>query len=74
MHPEHHEVALSSSDSRLVEGFAWAKAQALAYVSIGDPVGDWYEAALPGRQAFCIARRGAPEHRRTGARTGALHP
>jgi hypothetical protein len=34
--------------------FAWAKNQALAYVFTGDPVGDWYEAALPGREAFCM--------------------
>jgi len=47
-------LSLSSSDSHLVEAFQWAKTQALAYVFQGDPVGDWYEAALPGRQAFCM--------------------
>jgi hypothetical protein len=26
----------------------------LAYAFTGDPVGPWYEAALPGRQAFCM--------------------
>lgn len=26
----------------------------MAYAFSGDPVGDWYEAALPGRQAFCM--------------------
>ena len=48
------QVTLDSSNRRLVEGFQWAKAQALAYVFEGDPVGDWYEAALPGREAFCM--------------------
>src|SRR5580704_11395143 len=38
-------VALESSDSRLVEGFRWAKHQALTYVFTADPVGLWYEAA-----------------------------
>jgi len=47
-------VELESSDGRLTEGFRWAKNQALAYVSTGDPVGLWYEAALPGRHAFCM--------------------
>ena len=35
-------------------GFAWAKEQALAYSHEGDLVGEWYEAALPDRQAFCM--------------------
>lgn len=47
-------VRFESSDQRLVAGFNWAKQQALAYVFTGDPVGDWYEAALPGRSAFCM--------------------
>lgn len=52
--PRESALALRSSDSRLVEAFQWAKGQALAYVFDGDPVGPWYEAALPGRQAFCM--------------------
>lgn len=32
----------------------WAKEQALAYAFEDDPVGLWYEAALPGREAFCM--------------------
>ncbi|GLH72256.1 hypothetical protein GETHLI_07580 [Geothrix limicola] len=48
------ELELTSSDADLVKGFAWAKKQALAYVFEGDPVGPWYEAALPGRMAFCM--------------------
>lgn len=43
------------SDNVLLErGFYWAKAMALSYVREGDPVGDWYEAALPGRDSFCM--------------------
>jgi hypothetical protein len=37
-----------------VQAFDWAKKQALSYVFDGDPVGLWYEAALPGRRAFCM--------------------
>lgn len=47
-------VELKTSDARLAAAFEWARRQALAYASTGDPVGDWYEAALPGRQAFCM--------------------
>ena len=45
---------LRTSDSRLSAAFDWARRQALAYALTGDPVGDWYEAALPGREAFCM--------------------
>lgn len=49
------ELTLSSSDSVIVNRFAWAKHQALAYAHNGsDPVGKWYEAALPSREAFCM--------------------
>jgi hypothetical protein len=48
------ELELRSSDTQLVQAFEWAKKQALAYVFDGDPVGPWYEAALPGRRAFCM--------------------
>jgi len=47
-------LELASSDARLVAAFDWAKRQAMAYVFDGDPVGPWYEAALPGRRAFCM--------------------
>jgi hypothetical protein len=47
-------LQLSSSDTRLVEAFNWAKQQAMAYVFDNDPVGPWYEASLPGRRAFCM--------------------
>jgi len=38
----------------LERGFYWAKAMALSYAHEGDAVGDWYEASLPGRNAFCM--------------------
>lgn len=48
-------VTFQSSDKELNEGFVWAKRQALEYAHFGeDPVGLWYEAALPAREAFCI--------------------
>lgn len=48
------KVLFQSSDLRLNQGIAWAKEQALHYVFDGDPVGKWYEAALPGRESFCV--------------------
>src|SRR5579872_6584521 len=45
-------LELSTSDNDLAAAFAWARQQALAYAFSGDAVGDWYEAALPGREAF----------------------
>jgi len=48
-------VSFASPDRALNEGFEWAKSQALAYAHFGeDPVGLWYESALPEREAFCI--------------------
>jgi hypothetical protein len=47
-------LELRSSDAQLVQSFNWAKQQAMDYVYDGDPVGPWYEAALPGRRAFCM--------------------
>jgi hypothetical protein len=47
-------LSFSSPDESLRRSFDWAKGQALAYVFEGDPVGDWYEAALPKREAFCM--------------------
>lgn len=47
-------VSLKTSDARLAAAFEWARTQALTFAFHGDPVGDWYEAALPGRQAFCM--------------------
>jgi len=47
-------VTFHSSDSDLNDLFTWAKSQALAYAFDDDPVGPWYEASLPGREAFCM--------------------
>ena len=44
-----------SSNAALNASFEWAKEQALAYTHPGsDTIGPWYEAALPGRNAFCM--------------------
>jgi len=48
-------VAFHSSDTALENAFTWAKAMALHYKGHpGDPVGPWYESALPPRFAFCM--------------------
>ena len=47
-------LTLASSDAPLVEAFSWASRQAAAYAFEGDTVGPWFEAALPGREAFCM--------------------
>jgi hypothetical protein len=48
-------VEFSSSDTALQGAFYRAKAMALSYRgNPADPVGPWYEAALPSRNAFCI--------------------
>jgi hypothetical protein len=52
--PDTSLLALDTSDAHLAAAFAWARQQAQAYAFRGDPVGDWYEAALPGREAFCM--------------------
>ena len=52
--PGRVQLELETSDPKLAAAFAWARQQALAYAFRGDPVGDWYEAALPGREAFCM--------------------
>jgi hypothetical protein len=48
-------IRLTSSDTQLVKIFNWARTTSESYVGKdSDPVGPWYEAALPGREAFCI--------------------
>lgn len=48
-------VQFGGSDTALVRAFAWARAEALHYRGKpGDPVGPWYESALPPRDAFCM--------------------
>ena len=58
------QVEFDSSDRRLVAGFEWARAEALSYVRRQGPIGSWYEAALPGRNAFCMRD---VSHQSTGA-------
>jgi hypothetical protein len=49
------DLTFHSSNASLNESFQWAKQQALHYVrSAQGPIGSWYEAALPGRNAFCM--------------------
>ncbi|WP_455584265.1 hypothetical protein [Bacteroides sp.] len=49
------ELSFNTSDSCLQQTFNWAKATALSYVGAStDPVGPWYEASLPQREAFCM--------------------
>jgi hypothetical protein len=44
-----------SSNSTLNQRFKWAKQQALDYLHSGTgAIGPWFEAALPGRNAFCM--------------------
>src|ERR1700728_1399170 len=48
-------VRFGSSDTAMTRVFHWAKEQALHYKGKpGDPVGPWYESALPPRDAFCM--------------------
>jgi hypothetical protein len=47
-------IRFASDHAALDEVFRWAREQSLAYVFEGDPVGKWFEAALPGREAFCM--------------------
>ncbi|MBQ8972288.1 MAG: hypothetical protein IJ074_04335 [Clostridia bacterium] len=47
-------MMLHSCDRALEQGFDRLKREALRWAFEGYPVGDYYEAALPGRDAFCI--------------------
>lgn len=52
---ENRLLNFTSSDNNMERTFAWARRMALSYAHDGtDPVGYWYEAALPGRNAFCM--------------------
>jgi hypothetical protein len=66
--PPGSPVFFQSSDAKLAAAFAWAKGQALSCVfpasAYDDPAGDWYEAALPSRFAFCMRD---VSHQATGA-------
>ncbi len=57
-------VQFESSDAKLADGFRWAKSQAMAYARMDGSIGPWYEAALPGRDAFCMRD---VSHQSTGA-------
>ena len=63
-------LALASSDAALAEAFSWAKGQASAYAFEDDAVGPWFEAALPGREAFCMRD---VSHQAMGAHALGLH-
>ena len=52
--PPLSNLQFHSSNATLNESFEWAKQQALDYVSTKSAIGPWYEAALPGRNAFCM--------------------
>ena len=65
-------LQFESSDTKLVQAFQWAKSRALAYAHDGnDPIGPWYEAALPGRDSFCMRD---VSHQTTGAAALGLYP
>jgi len=58
-------LSIETTDSLLAASFKWAAQQAMSYVHNGsDPVGLWYEAALPEREAFCMRD---VAHQSTGA-------
>ncbi len=62
---EKGKLTFTCDDSVLEQGFNWAKEQALVYAHENDLVGDWYEAALPQREAFCmrdVAHQAAGAH------------
>lgn len=53
--PAQPVVEFKSSDTAVQEAFSWAKTTAWHYKGNStDPVGPWYEAALPLRNAFCM--------------------
>jgi len=50
-----HAQTFRSNNTELNESFVWARNKALSFAHHGgDPVGLWYEAALPNREAFCM--------------------
>ena len=52
---EKSNTSFTSSDKQLEQAFKWARNMALHYQgSPHDPVGPWYESALPPRFAFCM--------------------
>jgi len=66
------QVSFHSSDTALSNAFSWAKDMALHYKAPpGDPVGPWYESALPPRDAFCMRD---VSHQSIGAEILGMHP
>ena len=52
---KYDDLRISSNDTSLVKIFDWAVNTSDSYVGDAiDPVGPWYEAALPQREAFCM--------------------
>lgn len=53
--PTEQIAVFTSTDRQLQKSYEWARKTALSYSHDGsDPVGYWYEAALPNREAFCM--------------------
>ena len=53
--PASSPLGFTSTNTSLQQSFEWAKKQALTYTRPGaGSMGPWYEAALPGRNAFCM--------------------
>jgi outer membrane biogenesis lipoprotein LolB len=51
--PQEQIAVFVSTDKHLEDTYNWARKMALSYVHDStDPVGYWYEAALPQREAF----------------------
>ncbi|MCU0368027.1 MAG: hypothetical protein MUF39_04270 [Cyclobacteriaceae bacterium] len=49
------QLSFNSNSTELNQAFDWAKNKALSFAhDSSDPVGPWYEAALPNREAFCM--------------------
>ncbi len=68
--PAQGRIEFTSSHEALNRGFAWARDRALSFAFEGDPVGPWFEAALPGREAFCMRD---VSHQAQGALALGLH-
>ncbi len=69
--PQEGAIEFESSNTTLVDGFRWARQQALAYARTDGSIGPWYEASLPGRDAFCMRD---VSHQSTGAQFLGLGP
>lgn len=62
---EPSDINVTSSNARIEKTFEWARDMVRSYAHDGsDPVGYWYEAALPSREAFCMRD---VAHQTTGA-------